>query len=206
MKISGLAHVAVAVFVLQYLCNQTTPISAISTFPNQTYFNYIKTSCNVTIYPRLCYESLSVFAENIKTNPKLLASTALNVTLEATKTTSAIINRLSRVQGLSPIEAAAVQDCVEVIGDSLDELQKSVCEMGQLGSYDFAVQISDIQTWVSAALTDDDTCVDGFSGRGMDGHAKATVRNHVLKVAHLTSNALALVNSYASLVQAALLP
>ena len=76
--------------------------------------------------------------------------------------------------------------------------------MGQLGSYDFELQISNIQTWVSAALTDDDTCVDGFDGRDMEGHVKATVRRHVLKVAHLTSNALALVNSYASSAQAAL--
>ncbi|KAF4360446.1 hypothetical protein CsatB_004103 [Cannabis sativa] len=214
MKFSGLAHAFLAaVFVFQYSCNQTTPISATKTtptiFPNPTYFSYIKTSCNVTIYPKLCYESLSVFAQSIKTNPKLLASTALNVSLTATKTTSVIINRLSRTRGLSPMEVAAVQDCVELIGDSLEELEKSVCQMGQLGDYDFGAQISDIQTWISAALTDDGTCVDGFSEGGKygdgNGNAKVIVRRHVLKVSHLTSNALALLNNYASLVQASLL-
>ena len=204
MKVSNFVHVLVALSIIQF-CNQINlSSSATTTFPSQTYVNYIKTSCNVTLYPRLCYRSLSVFAEKIKTNPKLLASTALNVTHRATKTTSVIVNMLSKTRGLRPIEAAAVQDCVEEIGDSLDELKNSIWEMGQLGSYDFELQISNIQTWVSAALTDDDTCVDGFDGRDMEGHVKATVRRHVLKVAHLSSNALALVNSYASSAQAAL--
>ncbi|PON53809.1 Pectinesterase inhibitor domain containing protein [Parasponia andersonii] len=202
MKVSIFVHVLVALFMVQ-LCNQINLSLAIRTLPSQTYVDYIKTSCNVTIYPRLCCKSLSVYAEKIKTDPKLLAYTALNVTLRATNRASVLINRLSKTQGLRAIEAAAVQDCVEVIGDAVDELQDAIWEMGQLGSSDFALQISDIQTWVSAALTDDDTCVDGFAGREMDGRVKDAVRRHVLKVAHLTSNALALVNSYAS-AQAAL--
>lgn len=202
MKVSGFVNILLALFTLQF-CNQINPNSATETFPSQTYVTYIKTSCNVTIYPRLCYRSLAVFAEKIKTNPKLLAYTALNVTFAATKKTSVIVTTLSKRHGLKPIEAAAVQDCVEEIGESLDELQNSICEMGQLGNSDFWLQISDIQTWVSAALTYDDTCLDGFAERDMNGDVKSTVLRHVLKVAHLTSNALALVNSYAS-AQAAL--
>ncbi|VVA93676.1 unnamed protein product [Arabis nemorensis] len=56
--------------------------------------------------------------------------------------------------------------------------------------------ISDVQTWVSTALTDDDTCMDGF-GRARTV-VKDLVRQHVVKVARLTSNALALINMYAS--------
>ncbi|RVX15629.1 21 kDa protein [Vitis vinifera] len=57
--------------------------------------------------------------------------------------------------------------------------------------------MSDIQTWVSAALTNDDTCMDSFSGNAMNGNVKTTVRGYILHVAQMTSVALALINNYA---------
>ncbi len=89
-------------------------------------------------------------------------------------------------------------DCVEELSDSVDELQRSIVEMGSIiGGSNFEVQMNDILTWVSAALTDDDTCMDGFAGNAMNGNVKTIVRRHILKVAHLTSNALALIKNYA---------
>ncbi|KAK4479972.1 hypothetical protein RD792_013026 [Penstemon davidsonii] len=52
---------------------------------------------------------------------------------------------------------------------------------------------------VSAALTDEDTCADGFAGKAMNGGVKTAVRQRILNIVHITSNALALVNSYAAL-------
>ncbi|KAK5834144.1 hypothetical protein PVK06_018018 [Gossypium arboreum] len=51
---------------------------------------------------------------------------------------------------------------------------------------------------VSAALTDEDTCMDGFSSSAMNGYAKMMVRKRIIKITHLMSNVLALVNNYAS--------
>ncbi|CAI0404422.1 unnamed protein product [Linum tenue] len=67
------------------------------------------------------------------------------------------------------------------------------------GGGDFVMMISNVQTWVSAALTDESTCDDGFDGKEMAGVMKAVVRGKVETVAHLTSNALALINAYAAL-------
>lgn len=89
-------------------------------------------------------------------------------------------------------------DCIEVMGDSVDELQQSIGELGHIRSSNFSLTMSDIQTWVSAALTDEDTCMDGFAGKAMNGYAKTMVRKRIVKIAHLTSNALALINNYAS--------
>lgn len=55
-----------------------------------------------------------------------------------------------------------------------------------------------METWVSAALTDETTCMDGFAGKGMDGKIKESVRAQVVAVARVTSNALALVNNFAA--------
>ncbi|MCI84932.1 21 kDa protein, partial [Trifolium medium] len=50
-----------------------------------------------------------------------------------------------------------------------------------------------------AALTDDNTCLDGFAGPSMNGNAKAAIENKVVNVTQVTSNALALVNRFASI-------
>ncbi|PON89465.1 Pectinesterase inhibitor domain containing protein [Trema orientale] len=160
---------------------------------------YIRTSCRETTYPRLCFSSLSVHANTIQTSPQLLAATALNVTLSSAKATSAIMSRLSLGHGLKPREVSAMKDCVEELSESVDELRRSIGEMSRVRGRrgDFKLMINDIQTWVSAALTDENTCSDGFQGKALNGNLKTVVRGRIVNVAQLTSNALALINRYA---------
>ncbi|XP_058104600.1 21 kDa protein-like [Magnolia sinica] len=161
---------------------------------DKTSTEFIRTSCGVTTYPRVCIESLSSHASAIQTNPKQLAHAALSVSLSSAQTTSAIISKLSTKHGFKSKVKGAMEDCIETIGDSIDELQQSIGEVGHLSGPDFDFHMDNIQTWVSAALTDEDTCMDGFEGNALDGEIKNTVRSHVLSVAQMTSNALALVN------------
>ncbi|EOY22919.1 Pectinesterase inhibitor domain - like 10 [Theobroma cacao] len=165
----------------------------------QSSAEFIRTSCSSTTYPKLCFETLSTHASLIQTSPQLLAHAALNVTLSTTESTSAMMVTLSKSHGLKPREAEAMQDCVEELSDSIDELRKSISEMGQVKGSNFGLMINDVQTWVSAALTDESTCSDGFQGNNMNGNVKTAVRTKILRIAHLTSNALALINNYASL-------
>ncbi|KAL5569971.1 hypothetical protein UlMin_026546 [Ulmus minor] len=164
----------------------------------KTTTEFIRTSCRETIYPRLCISSLSSHASKFQTSPQLIAGTALNVTLSSAKSTSSMMLKLSLSHGLKPKEIAAMKDCVEELSDSVDELRKSIGEMNELKrAHDFKLMINDIQTWVSAALTDENTCTDGFQGKTMNGNLKIAVRNRIVNVAQLTSNALALINRYA---------
>ncbi|KAJ0764679.1 putative pectinesterase [Helianthus annuus] len=104
--------------------------------------------------------------------------------------------KLSKVHGMTPLEVAAMKDCIELLSDSVYELKKSLDEMIRPGSKDSRLVMSDIQTWVSSAMTDEDTCTEGFKN---DPKMKSVVRGKIVNVAHLTSNALALINSYASM-------
>ncbi|KEH29367.1 putative pectinesterase [Medicago truncatula] len=159
---------------------------------------FIKNSCSSTTYPRLCYTSLVKHADSIQTNHVLLTCTALNVTLASAKSTSAMISTLSKSQGLKPREAAAMKDCVEELSDSVDELRRSIGEMSRLRTSNFELTMSDVQTWVSAALTDESTCTDGFQEVNAPGNVQTTVRGKIVQVAQLTSNALALINKLAT--------
>ncbi|KAL6321875.1 hypothetical protein AAG906_035579 [Vitis piasezkii] len=178
---------------------------------------FIRTSCGTTTYPRLCYTSLSAHASVIQTSPKLLADTALAVTLSTARSTSSLMSKMVQSHGLKPREVAAMHDCVEELSDSVDQLRRAMGEMTQIKGSNFGLMMDDIQTWVSAALTDEDTCTDGFAGNAMNGNLKTTdtctdgfagnamngnlkttVRARVVNMAHMTSNALGLINSYAS--------
>lgn len=165
---------------------------------------FIRSSCSTTRYPRLCYSSLSKHASSIQTNRFILTTTALNLTLASAKSTSAFISSVSLngpgPNGLKPRVAAALRDCVEVLGDSVDELRRSVSELGRAEVRpNFEATMSDVETWVSSALTDENTCSDGFEEEnGMDANVKTLVNSHILRLAQLTSNALAFINQFAS--------
>lgn len=61
--------------------------------------------------------------------------------------------------------------------------------------------MSKVQTWMSASLTAQVTCMDGFEDVP-DGPVKSDVNSRVTSVKQVTSSALALVNSYVDQVAA----
>ncbi|XP_042511104.1 pectinesterase inhibitor 7-like [Macadamia integrifolia] len=172
----------------------TCSVARIDPHGYQADMEFIKTSCGVTLYPDLCFQSLSPYASTVHMSPSRLAQVALNVSLRSDRSTSDMVVSISKENDTSPREAAAVADCVETVGDSIDELQQSIGEMKHLHGPDFYQKLGNIQTWVSAALTNEDTCMDGFQGGAMNGTIENTIRKGIVGVAQLTSNALALIN------------
>ncbi|KAJ3682193.1 hypothetical protein LUZ60_014766 [Juncus effusus] len=127
-----------------------------------------------------------------------LALTALSVTLTNAQSTSAAMAQMAKSAKMSLHNKAAMNDCMDTLGDSVDELKQSMETMTHLKGKNIGFQISSVQTWVSAALTDDDTCMEGFRSSGED--VKTEVRSRVMNVVHLTSNALGLVNGLSSTI------
>nr|GMC49620.1 21 kDa protein-like [Ipomoea batatas]GMC61907.1 21 kDa protein-like [Ipomoea batatas] len=163
--------------------------------------SFIKTSCKATTYPDLCVTSLAAYGPTIKKSPQQLVQTALSVSLDRAQSTKGFVDKLCKFKGLKRREYGALKDCLDEMSDSVDRLSKSVRElknMGRARSQDFQWHISNAQTWISAALTDENTCTDGFAGRALNGKIKASIRARVTNVAQVTSNALALINQFAS--------
>ncbi|OMO98097.1 Pectinesterase inhibitor [Corchorus olitorius] len=156
--------------------------------------DFVKTSCQVTMYPDICYKTLSTYASTIQTSPRELANAALSVSLKAAQSTSNLVMKLSKEHGLKPGEAVAIADCVDTMGDCVEELQQSMSAMKDLQGPEFQMKMSNMQTWVSAALTNEDTCMDGIEEKARNGKFKDTIRSNIARVAQLTSNALAFIN------------
>jgi len=96
-----------------------------------------------------------------------------------------------------------VQDCVNQINDSVDQLSQAIKELKRLNKFSTIINdkvlwhISNVETWVSTALTDASSCVQSFPGHRMSKRV-ATIKIKAKNVAEVTSNALALFHSYAT--------
>lgn len=54
--------------------------------------------------------------------------------------------------------------------------------------------ISNAQTWASAAITDENSCLDGFSDRKVSPAIKKKIKNSIVSLTRVSSNALYLIN------------
>lgn len=159
------------------------------------YKNFIKTSCNSTLYPALCYKYLSSYASTIKTDSVKLCNTALTVNLKAANKTSALVTSMAKKGGLRPSEKAVIEDCNEEIDDCVDELRKASNVLDNLrDALNKEDQMADIKTWVSAAMTDEDTCMDEFEENNVRESVKNKIKKSIVDLRKITSNSLALIN------------
>ncbi|KAL2321610.1 hypothetical protein Fmac_025989 [Flemingia macrophylla] len=98
----------------------------------------------------------------------------------------------------SVVKQNPVGDCAENADSSVESLTKSVKELGLVGKDSSPMHLSNVQTWVSTALTDLDTCLEGLDGPKVDGKLKGAVTPKVLEASQAIKKALALVNAFAS--------
>ncbi|XP_059657466.1 21 kDa protein-like [Cornus florida] len=176
-------------------------IATNSSATNSSTTNFIKASCKVTSYFALCVHSLSSYASTIQQSDQQLTQASLSVSLARARLAAVYVSKMTKTSGIKPREYQAVKDCIANIGDAIYELNNSVQElghMGKAGAQDFEWHMSNVQTWVSTALTKENTCLDGFAVQGMDGNVKTAIKNRVTIVAQLTSNAVALASRYAA--------
>ena len=161
--------------------------------------DFIRTSCNVTLYPNVCYTSLSGYANAVKKDLAQLAQVAITVSLSKARRMANYVSNISRQAeaGADCRAATALHDCFSLFGDAVEQMSDSLKQMLRLraGAESFRFKMSNVQTWMSAALTNEDTCTDGFEDV-RNGSVKTDVCDRAVKVRQVTSNALALVNSY----------
>ncbi|XP_043695104.1 pectinesterase inhibitor 7-like [Telopea speciosissima] len=171
--------------------------------------DFIRTNCNATLYPDVCYSSLSRYANTIQQSPAKLARVAVAVSLSRARRIAAYITNLSRQPNSAAFDtetAAVLKDCSSTFGDAIDQMRRSNTEMIHLdltshSQESLRFQMSNVQTWMSAALTNEDTCTDEF-GDLPDESVKSDVCERVVYGRKLTSNALAMVNRFVAATEA----
>ncbi|CAK7352272.1 unnamed protein product [Dovyalis caffra] len=153
----------------------------------------IRAMCNVTRYPDSCHSSMSssLKASSNDTNPnpdpKMLFFLSLQVSLnELTKLSSLpqwiVSSNSYKNETNDPLVQSALHACETLFQDAIDQVNKSMSSM-QVGqgvkTMLLISKINDIRTWLSTAITDQDTCIAGL---------KSTGKHSILTDVHLDSS------------------
>ncbi|KAK7396896.1 hypothetical protein VNO78_18058 [Psophocarpus tetragonolobus] len=156
----------------------------------------VREACSVTRFQSLCVETLAHFSSTAGRSPSKWARAGVSVSIGEVKRVRAYLSELKRHGHMKGRNRVALSDCVECFAYALDELHKSLGVLRSLSKSTFSTQMGDLNTWISAALTDEETCLEGFEAKN-DMQIKL-LQNQVQNASCITSNALALVNKLAT--------
>lgn len=164
-----------------------------STKPITSTARAVAMMCEPTDYKLACEKSLSK-AVNRSTSPtpKDLVSAAIAVIMDEV---DQAINRSSKLNSTDPRARAAVGDCRELLGYAMDDLETTLSTVDGHRIGNLPGVADDLKTWLSAAITYQETCIDGFPA----GELKDKMRAAMTDAMELSSNALAIVDEVVSL-------
>ncbi|KAL1820067.1 hypothetical protein DCAR_0416371 [Daucus carota subsp. sativus] len=148
-------------------------------------------ACSKTRYPDLCVNSLLDFPGSVTASTTDLVHISVNMTLQhfgRALFTSTEINNLQ----MDKLTRAAYDDCLELLEDSVDQLSRSLTSVAPQQSRNGQAvgNNNDVLTWLSAAMTNQDTCTEGFEG--VNTKVKNEMVDRLKDLSELVSNALAI--------------
>ncbi|XP_060203858.1 probable pectinesterase/pectinesterase inhibitor 61 [Lycium barbarum] len=144
-------------------------------------------TCSHTLYPSLCLNSLINYPGANSASDSDLVHISVNLTLQRFGKALYTASDINNLQMNTKIRSA-YDDCLELLAESVDLLSHSLTSVfpgdAPTGSPE------DVMTWLSAAMTNQDTCTDGFGD--VTGNVKDQMSENLKDLSELVSNALAI--------------
>ncbi|CAN6571103.1 unnamed protein product [Malus baccata var. baccata] len=167
---------------------------------NEASHAIVKSSCSSTLYPELCFSTLALHPEAAKkvSSQKDVIELSLNITTKVVQHNFFTVEKLlkSRKNKLTKREKSALHDCLETIDETLDELHDAVEDLHEYPNKKTLTQhADDLKTLISSAITNQETCLDGFSHDDADKKVRKVFLAGQVHVEKLCSNALAMIKN-----------
>ncbi|KAJ4753637.1 Pectinesterase [Rhynchospora pubera] len=152
----------------------------------------IKDFCQPTDYQKTCESALQQAAVNVS-SPTELAQAIFNVTSERI---ALALNKSATLTSLAndPRTSGALENCKELLQYAIEDIKTSFEKLGGFEMTNFQQATKDLKTWLSAALTYQDTCLEGFENT--TGDASQKMQESLQSTKELTTNILALVDEF----------
>ncbi|XP_052206893.1 probable pectinesterase/pectinesterase inhibitor 21 [Diospyros lotus] len=152
--------------------------------------------CQPTDYKETCEKTLSGGGENT-TDPKKLIKVGFDA---AVKELGEVIKNSSFFQegAKDPRTKDALENCGELLQLSIDDLKRSFDEVESFDVTKMNEYVDDLKTWLTAAGTYQETCIDGFENTTGDFGEK--MRKLLKLSSELTSNGLAIVTELSGIL------
>ncbi|KAK9145469.1 hypothetical protein Sjap_005372 [Stephania japonica] len=157
----------------------------------------ISKACKKTRYPDLCVNSLVDFPGALAAGERDLVHISFNMTLQRVGKALFGVSEITNFK-MDQRLRSAYDDCLELLEDSMDQLTQSLFSIAPSTESDSdgaaAGSTDDVVTWLSAALTNQDTCAEGFEDVNViDGAGvKGQVESKLKELSELVSNCLSL--------------
>ncbi|KAJ9183676.1 hypothetical protein P3X46_007499 [Hevea brasiliensis] len=221
--IIAVSSVVLLVIIVGALVGTLAPMNNKSkdgNLPSPTESN-IRAMCNVTRYPDSCYSSMSSALRSSSNvtdphnpEPHELFLLSLKVALNEVISLSSLPQRIISSQMYSnetndPLVQSALHACEILFADAIDYIEESISSI-QVGQEDKGMlvtsKIDDVRTWLSTAITDQETCIDGFKDTGKRLILTDEVRYAMTNSTRFTSNSLAIASNLLTILDNLYLP
>ncbi|KAJ6790892.1 putative pectinesterase [Iris pallida] len=153
----------------------------------------IERSCDGTLYPDLCVSTLAaVPGLAAKSLPSIISST-LNRTQSSVHSSRATVRRLRRAsRGLDPLQRLALADCLDLLDLTVAALGRAARDLARVNASSGGASVDDLKTVLSAAMTNQYTCLDGFAFVNDSTSLRPLFENELFNISRLVSNSLAM--------------
>ncbi|KAI3512458.1 hypothetical protein L1887_19774 [Cichorium endivia] len=122
----------------------------------------IKSSCATTLYPDICYSTLST-TKNLTTNKDVI-QLAINKTKAVIQGNFNSIKKLTATAKLTKRGTMALNDCLAMVAGTLEDLDMVIRDLKAYPSKKSLKQhADDLKTLLSTAITNKEACLDGLS-------------------------------------------
>ncbi|KAL0855272.1 hypothetical protein Bca101_060425 [Brassica carinata] len=157
----------------------------------------LTSACSSTRFPELCISTLATSGGVELTSQKDVIEASLNLTTTAVEHNYFTVEKLIKNRkGLTPREKTALHDCLETIDETLDELHEAVEDLHLYpNKKSLQEHAGDLKTLISSAITNQETCLDGFSHDRADKKIRKALLKGQMHVEHMCSNALAMIKN-----------
>ncbi|KAA8533601.1 hypothetical protein F0562_030965 [Nyssa sinensis] len=151
----------------------------------------ISRTCSRTQYPSICINSLLDFPGALSADEHDLVHISVNMTLQRLGRALYVSSEINNLN-MDTLGRSAYEDCLELLEDSVDQLQRSLNSVAPSpdGNGQPIGSTQDVLTWLSASLTNQDTCSEGFSE--VSGSVKDQMDEKLKDLSELVSNCLAI--------------
>ncbi|GAB2267522.1 hypothetical protein Dimus_002502 [Dionaea muscipula] len=159
----------------------------------------LKTFCATADYKKKCEDTLSKAVTKANSSsvtrihPKEIIQTAISAASDELAKATLVIDKFKFEK---PDEKAAYEDCKKLFDDAKEELKDCIAHANRpMSKHDVPTRIHDLRTWLSAVISYQETCVDGFPD---GGEVKKKMKGALNATRELVSNSLAVVAQLAS--------
>ncbi|PON66306.1 Pectinesterase inhibitor domain containing protein [Trema orientale] len=153
------------------------------------HYQIAHSACQGTLYPKLCVSTVASFPDLAsKSLPQIIFSTVSH-TVNEVKVSSANCSVFEkRLRSFDPVQKRALDDCLELLDDTASELEAALSDL--TSKKKASTHYHDLQTLLSGAMTNQDTCLDGFDFGEESNFARNYIQDRIVTISNHVSNIL----------------